>query len=56
METFFSWEILMFYKLFLSSQLKQCVIITCKNGIDELPHELPNDLILKDLGKLGSTR
>ena len=36
----------MFYKIFFSSQVKQCVIITYKHGIYELPHELPNDLRL----------
>ena len=36
----------MFYKIFLLSQVKQCVIITYKHGIYELPHELPNDLRL----------
>ena len=36
----------MFYKIFFSSQVKQCVIITYKHGMYELPHELPNDLRL----------
>ena len=43
---------LMFYEIFLSPQVKQCVIITYKNGIYELPDELPNDLRLRTLGKL----
>ena len=43
---------LMFYEIFLSPQVKQCVIITYKNGIYELPDQLPNDLRLRTLGKL----
>ena len=38
------WDFLMFYQIFLSPQVKWCVIITYKHGIHELPHELPNDL------------
>ena len=30
--------------IFLSTQVKRCVIITYKHGIYEFPHELPNDL------------
>ena len=41
---------LMFYQIFLSSQMKRCAIITYKHGIYELPHELPNDLRLKISG------
>ena len=33
----------MFYQIFFSPQVKRCVIITNKHGIDELPNELPND-------------
>ena len=36
----------MYYQIFLSSQVKQIVIISNKNGIYELPHELPNNLRL----------
>ena len=36
----------MFYQIFLSPQVKRCAIITYKNGIYELPHELPHDLRL----------
>ena len=32
-----------FYQIFLSPQVKRWAIITYKNGICELPHELPND-------------
>ena len=42
-------DILMFYKIFLSPQVKQCAIITYKHGIFELPQELPNDLRLRIL-------
>ena len=34
----------MFYQILFSPQLKQCVIITYKHGIYQLPLELPNDL------------
>ena len=37
-------------QIFLSRQVKQSRIITYKHGIDELTHELPNDLRLKILG------
>ena len=37
----------MFYKIFLSPQVKRCAIITYKHGIYELPHELPNNLRLE---------
>ena len=40
------WDFLMFYQIFLSSQVKRCVIITYKHGIYEFSHELPNDLRL----------
>ena len=36
----------MFYQVFLSPQVKRSAIITYKYGIDEFPHELPNDLNL----------
>ena len=42
---------LMFYQFFFfSSQVKQSVIISSKHGIDELPHELLNDVRLKIFG------
>ena len=44
------WDLLMFYQIFLSPQVKQSVIISNKLGIYELPHELPNDLRLRILG------
>ena len=31
----------MFYQIFLSPQVKWCLIITYKHGIYELPHKLP---------------
>ena len=37
----------MFYQIFLSSQVEQWEMITYKLGMDELPHELSNDLRLK---------
>ena len=41
------WDILMFDKIFVSPQVKWIVIISNKHCINELPHELPNDLRLK---------
>ena len=41
----------MFCQIFLSKQVKRRAIITYKYGIYELPHELPNDLRLRILGK-----
>ena len=40
----------MFYQIFLSPQVKRWVIITYKNGMYKLPHNLPNDLKLRILG------
>ena len=34
------WDMLMFYQIFLSPQLKRIVIITNKHGIYELPNDL----------------
>ena len=36
------WDFLMFYQIFLSPQVKQRA--SNKQGVYELPHELPNDL------------
>ena len=44
------WDFWMFYQIFLSPQVKRWAIITYKHGIYELPHELPNDLRLRNLG------
>ena len=41
----------MFYQIFLSPQVKGKAIITYEHGTDELPHELPNDLRHRKLGK-----
>ena len=40
----------MFYQIFLSPQVKRYAIITYKHSINELPHELPNELRLRILG------
>ena len=40
------WDLLMFYQIFHSSQVKRNAYISNKNGIYELPHELPNNLRL----------
>ena len=36
----------MFRQIFLSPQVKRCAIITYKDGVYELPHELPKNLRL----------
>ena len=36
------WDFLIFYKIFLSPQVKRCAIITCEHGIYELPNDLRN--------------
>ena len=41
----------MYYRIFLSSELKRYAIITYKHRIDELPYELPNELRLRILKK-----
>ena len=46
----------MFYQILLSSEVKRSMIIINKYGIYELPHELPNNLRLKDLRKLENIR
>ena len=46
------WDLLIFYKIFLLTQVKRSVIIINKNGVYELPRELPNDLTLLGLLKL----
>ena len=40
----------MFYKVFFSLQVKRWGIIAYKHAIDELSHELLNDLRLRILG------
>ena len=47
------WEFLMFYQIFLSPQVKQWTIISCKHGIYFGIHGI-NDLRLKDLRILGN--
>ena len=37
----------MFYQSFLSPQVKRSALISNKQGVYELPHELSNDLRLK---------
>ena len=43
----------MFYQILISLQVNGWEIITYKHGIYNFPHELPNDLRLKNLGNLG---
>ena len=40
----------MFYEIFLSPEVKRCVIIAYKHDVYELSHEFPNDLRLRILG------
>ena len=44
------WDFLMFYQIFRSPQVKRSTIISNKQGVYELPKELPNDLRLTILG------
>ena len=48
------WDFLMFYQIFLSPQVERCVIITCKHGIYQFPHELQNDLKVTSATKHNS--
>ena len=41
------WDFLIFYQIFLSPQVKRSAIISNKQHVYELFHELPNDLNLK---------
>ena len=41
----------MFYHILLSPQVKRSAIISNKQGVYELPHELPKDLRLRILRK-----
>ena len=42
------WDFLMFYHFFFSPQVKRSAVIINKQGVYELPHELPNNLRLKN--------
>ena len=44
------WDSLMFCQIFLSPQVKRCTIITYKHSLYDLPHELTNNLRLRNLG------
>ena len=44
-----SWDILLFYQIFFSPQVKRIVITSNKHGMCELPHDLPNNLRLRIL-------
>ena len=44
------WDFPMFYKILLSPQLKAWAIITCKQVIYKLPHQLRNELSFRILG------
>ena len=43
------WDFLMFHQIFVSPQMKRSTIISKKQGVYELSHELPNDLRLRIL-------
>ena len=42
----------MFDQIFFSPQVKRSVIISSKNGMYKNPHELPNNLRLRKLGRI----
>ena len=42
----------MFYSILISPQVNRLEILTYQEGIYELPHELPSDLRLRNLGNL----
>ena len=44
------WDLLIFYQIFLSPQVKWSVIISNKHGTSKLPHKLPKNFRLRDLG------
>ena len=43
------WDYFMFHQIFLSPQVKRSAIISNKQSVYELPHELSNDLRLRIL-------
>ena len=43
------WDLLIFYQILFSPQVKRSVIVSNKHGIYELLLELPNDLRLNKL-------
>ena len=43
------WDFLMFYQIFFSPQVKRNAVISNKQGVCEVPRELPNDLRLRIL-------
>ena len=45
------WDFLMLYQIFLLPQVKRSAIISHKQGVYEVPQELPNDLRLRILEK-----
>ena len=50
------WDFLIFYGIFLSLQVNQSAIISNEQSGYELLRNLPNNLKLKILGKLGKVR
>ena len=44
------WDILIFYVIFFSAQMKQGIIVSNEKSIDELPHVSPNNLTLRIFG------
>ena len=38
------WHFLMFYQIFFSPKVKYSAIISNKQGVYKLPHQLPNNL------------
>ena len=50
------WDFLIFCQIFLSPQVKRGEIISIKNSICKLPHELLNDLRLRIVGNQEISR
>ena len=46
----------MFYQIFISTQVKRSVIISNKQGVYELPHELPIVVRVRILGNQKKSR
>ena len=50
------WDFLMFYQILLSPQVKRSAINSNKQGVCEMPHELPNGLRFRILGNKEKSR
>ena len=50
------WDFLMFYQIFVSPQVKRNAIISNKQGVYQLTHELLHELRLRILGNDEKSR